>query len=392
MSADSQDFDVVIAGGGMTGCTLAVSLATNHPHLRIGIIETHPQGKVSPAFDGRALALSDRTLTEFDSLGLKAKLATYLHPIRQIHVSEKGQAARVHIHAKDYRLEQLGAVMELAPAGFALQKQLDLYSNVVVFCPEHIESVEQHSSHVSLLLQSGKRIQAKLFVSAEGAFSSLQTLLKLPTNSHDFHQTAMIATVYTDDSGDCTAWERFTSAGPLALLPLGENRYSLVWCHDPTETAHFQQLDNDRLLSELQQMFGSFAGRFSAIEGIAFYPLKLQQVMQTTHHRIALLGNAAHLLHPVAGQGFNLAMRDIVALTQACRGVLDVGCYEVLKNYRLARQADHEQTIWLTSSLASLFTGDHCFLRAPRQLGLFLMNNIPALKSMLVRHALGHIE
>ena len=390
MSVDASCFDIVIAGGGMTGCVLAIAIAAQNRQYKIALIESHVHGSVSPAFDGRALALSDGTLQAFEQFKLKSVVQPYLHPIRNIHVSEKGHAARVHISANEYGLQQLGAVMELASAGFQLQKQLALFPNITLFCPDKIASFEQQNGFVDIRLDSCKTLHTKLLVGAEGAYSSLQSVLGLPSETIDFKQTAMIATVYTEQTGRCIAWERFSQNGPLALLPLGENRYSLVWCHHPDSSVQMQMLDDQKLICELQNYFGSFAGRFIKIEGKAFYPLKLQNLLQTTHHRIVLLGNAAHLLHPVAGQGFNLAMRDIITLASLCKTATDPGTYDVLKRYRQMREQDQARTVWMTSSLASLFTGNNPLLLISRQLGLFCMNNIPQLKARLVRQALGH--
>ncbi len=388
------EYDVVIAGGGMTGATLAIALAQLKPGgtpYRIALLEAkQPQIQAHPGFDGRAIALSAGSVSALQQLGLWPDWQPVAHAIRHIHVSEKGHAGRVTLDAGEFELPALGYVLGLSVAGQHLYQRLKRFSNITHYCPASLVSFVQKPDAVMLNLSSGEQISARLLVGAEGAQSVIQQQLNLPIRQHDFAQNAVITTLEVDQPVQYRAWERFTGEGPLALLPLGERTYSVVWCRSPDLAAETMQLSASAFIRQLQQAFGFRAGCFLNTGERAMYPLSLRYLAQATHHRTVLLGNAAHQLHPVAGQGFNLAMRDIMVLQQVLQETADPGEYSVLLNYRQQREADQQRTIWLTSSLASLFSEPAFPLVITRQLGLMLMNHIPCLKEGLVQQALGH--
>lgn len=397
MITETEQYDVVIAGGGMTGATLAIALAqlqcADRPY-RIALIDAQkppqPVVQTHSAFDGRAIALSAGSVDALGKLMLWQLWEPVAHAIHHIHVSGCGHAGRVTIDADEFGLPSLGHVLELAVAGPQLYKRIKTTPNIHHYCPAVLHAFEQQSDSVMITLSSGEVLSARLLVGAEGAQSVIQQQLQLPVHQHDFLQSALITTLEVDQPIHGRAWERFTSEGPLALLPLGDNTYSVVWCQSPVAAANSMEQSDEWCLRQLQQQFGYRAGRFLGIGSRAIYPLSLRYLPQTTHHRVVLLGNAAHQLHPVAGQGFNLAMRDIMSLQQVLRDSVDPGAYPVLQQYRQRREADQQRTIWLTSSLASLF-GDSSFpLVINRQLGLMLMNRLSCLKDGLVQQALGY--
>lgn len=393
MTIPTADYDVVIAGGGMTGATLAIALAELKPvdrPWRIALIEAHEPQPAHPGFDGRAIALAAGTVTALQQLNLWSSWSPAAHAIRHIHVSEQGHAGRVTLTADEFQQSALGYVLELSVAGRGLYEQISRYSNISHFCPAKLTVCVQSADFVTLTLSSGEQITTRLLVGADGSQSVLQKQLNLPVAQHDFHQSAIITTLQTEQAVAARAWERFTPHGPLALLPLGEQTYSVVWCQSHENAQQMMQLTEAGFTRRLQQAFGYRAGRFSHTGARAVYPLALRYLTQSTHHRVVLLGNAAHQLHPVAGQGFNLAMRDIMALRDCLRQVSDPGAYAVLQQYRQQRKKDQQRTIWFTSSLASLFADPALPLLVVRQFGLLLMNHIPALKNALVQQALGH--
>ncbi len=387
------DYDVVIAGGGMTGATLAIALAQLAPAgrpWRIALIEAHQPQPAHPGFDGRAIALAAGSVEALQQLKLWSSWLPAAHAIRHIHVSEQGHAGRVTLDAEEFQQPALGYVLELAVAGQRLYEQLALYANISHFCPSKLTACVQSADSVTLTLSSGEQITTRLLVGADGAQSILQAQLNLPVKLHDFQQSAIITTLQTEQAVAARAWERFTPHGPLALLPLGEQTYSVVWCQSHENAQQAMQLTEAEFTRQLQQAFGFKAGRFVHSGARAVYPLALRYLTQSTHHRVVLLGNAAHQLHPVAGQGFNLAMRDIMALRDCLQQVIDPGAYSVLQQYWQPRKDDQQRTIWFTSALASLFADPALPLLIARQSGLLLMNHIPALKNALVQQALGY--
>ena len=394
MTIRIADYDVVIAGGGMTGATLAIALAQLKPSgkaWRIALIEAKiPQQQAHPGFDGRAIALSAGSVAALQQLSLWPAWRHAAHAIRHIHVSEKGHAGRVTMDADEFQLPALGYVLELSVAGAKLCQQLTTLPNITHYCPSSLVSFVQSADLVTLTLSSGEQISTRLLVGADGAQSVIQQQLNLPVQQHDFSQSAVITSLQVDGPVHSRAWERFTAHGPLALLPLGDQTYSVVWCQSPEQAAETMQLTDSDFTAKLQQTFGFRAGRFMKNGARAVYPLVLRYLTQSTHHRVVLLGNAAHQLHPVAGQGFNLAMRDVMALRDSLQDASDPGAYAVLRNYRQRRESDQQRTVWLTSSLASLFAEPAFPLVIARQTGLMLMNHIPCLKNGLVQQALGH--
>lgn len=394
MTTRNQEYDVVIVGGGMTGATLAIALAQLKPTAkpwRIALIEAKiPQQHSQSGFDGRAIALSAGSIEALQSLKLWAEWQSAAHAIRHIHVSENGHAGRVTMAAEEFQLAALGYVLELSVAGQQLYRTLPTYLNITHYCPSQLISFTQSEDWVTLMLSSEEQLTTRLLVSAEGAHSLIQQQLNLPVEQYDFSQTAMITSLVVDEPVCGRAWERFTANGPLALLPLRENTYSVVWCQSPEQANENMRLDEVDFIHRLQQMFGFRAGRFMQCGARALYPLSLRYLPQITHHRVVLLGNAAHQLHPVAGQGFNLAMRDIMTLRAILQHAVDPGAYSVLQQYRQQREGDMQRTIGLTSSLATLFAEPAFPLVVTRQVGLMLMNHIPCLKNGLVQQALGH--
>lgn len=394
----SLQADVTLVGGGMSGAVLALALAAlrrpDGTPLQIVLLEASaPEQGPHPGFDARAIALAAGSCEALARHGIWPRLAPHASPITQIHVSDRGHPGQTRLTAAEYGLPALGQVIELSAAGQALQEAIAQTANIRMLCPVQLTAVIPGEQAVDLILASQQSISTRLLVAADGGHSFVRQALKIPVRRHDYGQSAVIATVKTAEDPAGRAFERFTRGGPLALLPMQQGLSSLVWSLPGDEAEAVMALDDQGFLDQLQQAFGWRLGRFLRTGVRHCYPLALTAADYPLGQRTVLVGNAAHLLHPIAGQGFNLGMRDLDALCAAlCHALAqgeDIGGYPVLARYWQCRQGDQKATIWLTSSLARLFSNDLAPLVAGRNLALALMARLPCLKEPLARQTLG---
>ncbi len=404
--ATDTDHDVIIVGGGLVGASLAVALADSG--LRIAIIEAHPfradDGDYQPAFDARSVALSYTSKQVFVGMGIWQAIDQLgVAPIEHIHVSDRGHAGITRLHAEDEQVEALGYVVETRVMGRALFAALQQQDNISLIAPATLRQFTQHSTQATVEIeQDGKRQQlsCRLLVAADGGDSLVRLLSGVRIKQRPYEQCAVIANVATDRPHHNRAFERFTDSGPLALLPMAASdeqphRYSLVWTVNSKDEAALLALDDAAFLQQLQQRFGDRAGTFTAVSPRHAYPLALMRAREHVQERLAIIGNAAHTLHPVAGQGFNLGLRDVAALSQvivdAQRNGEDIGALATLQTYASWRSRDHVQTAMATDSLVRLFSNNFLPLAAVRNLGLLLVDVVPPLKHLFARHAMGFV-
>ncbi|MFA0132333.1 2-octaprenyl-6-methoxyphenyl hydroxylase [Vibrio splendidus] len=388
-------YDVVIAGGAMAGATLA--LALNHlsqGSLSIAVVEPYQVvHQAHPGFDSRSIALSYGTVQILDSLHLWQSIAPVATPIKDIHVSDRGHAGMTDIYSEELAVDALGYVVELADVGRIYQQKLESEAAITMLCPEFVSKVEREELQTTIELTSGQTITTKLLVAADGAISTCCQQLNISLSEHDFEQVAVIANIVASEPHQGRAFERFTHHGPVALLPMSDNRLSLVWCLSPEQAQKVMTLNDNEFLEQLQNDFGWRLGRLEKVGKRASYPLILRHRQQNISHRFAIIGNAAQTLHPIAGQGFNLGIRDVASLAEElCTQLDDVGRYNGLVNFRKRREQDRDTTITLTSSLVHLFSNDFLTARIGRNLGLAVIDNLPPLKGPLLRHTLGLVE
>ncbi|MEZ8886237.1 2-octaprenyl-6-methoxyphenyl hydroxylase [Vibrio sp. 10N.222.54.F6] len=388
-------YDVVIAGGAMAGATLA--LALNHlsqGSLSIAVVEPYQvYHQAHPGFDSRSIALSYGTVQILDSLRLWQSIAPVATPIKDIHVSDRGHAGMTDIYSEELAVDALGYVVELADVGRIYQQKLESEAAITMLCPESVSKVEREEALTTIELTSGQTVTTKLLVAADGAISTCCQQLNISLSEHDFEQVAVIANIVASEPHQGRAFERFTHHGPVALLPMSDNRLSLVWCLTPEQAQKVMTLNDNEFLEQLQNDFGWRLGRLEKVGKRASYPLILRHRQQNISHRFAIVGNAAQTLHPIAGQGFNLGIRDVASLAEElCTQLDDVGRYRGLVNFRKRREQDRDATITLTSSLVHLFSNDYMTARIGRNLGLAVIDNLPPLKGPLLRHTLGLVE
>lgn len=393
-------FDVAIIGGAATGSILALALSSVTSHkLRIAIIEKSiPNYAQQGGFDARSIALAYGTLQKLAQIRplasenlcqLTNNIAT---PIRKIHVSDQGHFGKCTLDATELQLPQLGAVVELARLGEILHQLIEKQPNIQCFCPDTVQHVERSEQECRLILTSGKNLSSQLLVAADGIQSQLAKQCGITTlQFKDYQQSAIIANVELSEPNHGQAFERFTSQGPFALLPLTDKTMSLVWCVNDPNCA--MAMSNADFLTALQQQFGWKLGQFKQVSKRFAYPLSQQKAERHIHHRLAIVGNAAQLIHPVAGQGFNLGMRDLFELAnlvgQAFEQKQDLGSTHLLHQFEFARNNDQSRILRSTSGLIALFCCKQLPISVLRNLGLISVSHCSILRTQIAHQALG---
>lgn len=398
----STDYDLIIVGGGMVGASLAISLAKQA--LRIALIDAAPLQKSKPppsGYDDRAIALSFGSRCIFDGMGLWTHIEPQTTSIQRIHVSDQGCFGFTRVDAVQEKVDALGYVATAQQLGAILMNQLQQCDNLTLISPARLVDLKLGDDHATVIIthdpgnntNNVESLTSKLVVAADGGSSHVRNLLDIHTTVHDYGQTAIIANITPEKSHKHIAYERFTRDGPLALLPMVDNRCSLVWTRTPEDVQRLFQLSDKSFLGELQSCFGKRLGRFTNVGKRHSYPLQLIQAKEQIRTRLVLIGNAAHTLHPIAGQGFNLGLRDVAALAQniadAFHGGDDIGGLSVLKTYAQWRERDHRQVIGFTNTLVNTFSNRFPPLVLVRNLGLIAIDIVPPLKHRLARHSMG---
>ena len=444
-------YDVIIAGGGMVGASLAHALAGGG--LRVAVVEPIPlAADTQPSYDDRAIALAYGTRRILESLGVWHALAPHAEQIRRVHVSDRGQFGFTHLDCRDEGTEALGYVVTAKDLGAVLLAPLaagaDLSgfrataadrrsgrtegetrqgSGVVhLLCPARVADFAVDAESVRVTIEAaGPRMSAEsvdaksiadvaltggpeaeresrgeapaftapLLVAADGGRSAIRERLGIPQRHHRYGHHAVIANVTPALHHNGVAYERFTESGPLAMLPMTGSRCGLVWTARDEDLANLLALDDHAFLAALQERFGFRLGRFTAVSRRSHYPLELRLAETQVLERIAIIGNAAHTVHPIAGQGFNLGIRDVAMLAEvlidATRTGRDLGSLAVLKEYEAARRRDHRTVALTTDALARLFINPLGPLRLARNLGMSALDALPPLKHLLARAGMG---
>ena len=385
-----RDYDLAIVGAGMVGTALALLCRRANPAWRIALIDPEPPvasaAPARPSFDSRATALSAGSAQCFVSLGAWDPLSASAAPIHQVHISDKGYLPGQRIDRTEHGVEALGYVIPNRSIGAALAGRLSEQSAIESLTAA-VEKVEFGAEAAQLTLDSGESVTAKLVVVADGAHSALRDRLGIAVRERNYGQRAVVANVRVSKNHHNNAYERFTDQGPLALLPLADPReLALVWTR-PENTP--EPMDDSAFLAELQRRFGYRLGRFEAVSPRADYPLALREAAEQVRSRLVVMGNAAHSLHPVAGQGFNLALRDCVVLAECLASAKDPGILACLQAYERARLSDQQLTAYLSHSMVKLFTSANPAAVTLRHSGLLAMELLAPLKTGFSRQMMG---
>ncbi|RPI12825.1 MAG: 2-octaprenyl-6-methoxyphenyl hydroxylase [Lysobacterales bacterium] len=394
-AAATVPYDVAIAGGGLVGASLALALAPLG--LRIALVEAAVPGAAHPSFDERTTALANGTVRVFRSLGVWRDMEREATPIRRIHVSDQGRFGSARIDAAEQGLEALGYVLPNRVIGAALWAGLGTASGVDVVAPAQVAGSELAADARLLRFEregSAKALAARLVVAADGVASLVREQAGVGAEHWAYEQTAVTATITTQRFHDHVAYERFTAEGPIAVLPLADGRCGIVWTRRPEEAGRVLALDDAAFLAELQRAFGFRLGRLLRVGARHAYPLALSRSAAHTGERLAIVGNAAQSLHPIAGQGFNLGLRDAASLAEVladarAAGETDAGAAAPLAAYSRWREEDRRGIVAFTDGLVRLFGNPLGVVRGLRSAGLLAFDAFPPAKSALSRLSVG---
>jgi 2-octaprenyl-6-methoxyphenol hydroxylase len=390
-------YDIVIAGGGMIGTSLALALAPLG--LRVAVVEAVARKSSSqPSFDERTTALSRSTQRMFEAMELWPEIVAASPPIRSIHVSDQGRFGFSHIDAAEQGVEALGYVVINRVLGSVLQAALADLDGVDVLCPARIVDVELAPDKATATIETDngrQSLDCALLVAADGANSAVRNMLGITAQKNSYGQFAVIGNVVPERPIENMAYERFTEQGPLAILPLADDRAGFIWTVSEEDADRVMALDDTGFLAELQQEFGFRLGEFTRVGKRASYPLILSKALRLTATRSVLVGNSAHGLHPVSAQGFNLGMRDVAAIVDciadACRETpeCDPGSADILGRYAEWRRSDQQKLVRFTDGLVKLFGSKRRPLRALRNVGMLGFDLVPGVRSVFAKHTMG---
>jgi len=393
----NKHYDIVIAGGGMIGTSLA--LALEPLGLKVAVVEAIPRkAAAQPSFDDRSTALSRSTQRMFEAMGLWPRIVAASTPIRAVHVSDQGRFGFSHIEAEEQGVEALGYVVINRVLGGVLQDALDSLENVDVFCPARIVDIElapdKAAAEVEFVDGKQQTLTCDLLVASDGANSAVREMMGITAQKSHYGQCAVIGNLLPEKDINNVAYERFTKQGPLAILPVADGRAGFVWTVSEDDADRVMALDDEAFLAELQEQFGYRLGTFSRVGKRASYPLVLSKALRLTATRSVLIGNSAHGLHPVSAQGFNLGMRDVAAIVDCiadCPTVtqIDPGGTSLLEQYSRWRRSDQKKLVRFTDGLVKLFGSDSRSLRALRNIGMLGFDLVPGVRSVFAKHTMG---
>ncbi len=387
--------DIAIIGGGLVG--MCAALVLRHPRRRIAVLEaSNPQQAQASGLNARSIALSISSVQIFKALNIWSSIEAFAAPIRHIHISSRGHWGVTRIRAGDYGLDALGYVVESQALGLCLQRAVAASADIALITDAEFETIAQQESVTIGYRKQGrkKKLESRLVLIADGAHSQARAALGIDHETLDYGQSVVICNVEFNKPRPDTAYERFTDQGPLAMLPLGGSRYACVWTQDADSAAATMLLQESEFIEALQTWFGLRLGFIERVGQAATYPLQRTQASSLQRHRCIVIGNAANALHPVAGQSFNLSLRDIACLYELLVGhrlceLADAQLAAITSDYELRRVKEQQAVIRFGDGLVNLFSNDLPIFNHARAAGLSLLDLLPPLKRQVAFTGMG---
>lgn len=396
-----RQYDIVIVGGGLIGASLACALRSTGLHA--ALIEAVPfHSNAQPSYDEKMLSLAPASRRILDGIGVWPAIESHgVTPIEHIHISDRGHWGKTRLSAAELGVPALGYVVPARVIGLSLVQRITDTDAADLYCPAKVTGIgtDDQCASISVDAEGGSvRIRAGLAVLADGGASATRGMLGIEVDTRDYGQSAILCTVTPGAPRANTAFERFTSTGPLAVLPTTGKRCAVVWTARNDQVARILEYPDAEFLDRLQTRFGDWLGKLASPGSRRAYPLKLIQVHHPVQRRALVIGNAAHTIHPVAGQGFNLGLRDVAVLVDVLAEAAaetprkdgpDVGRSHVLRTYEERRRRDTQRTTRFTDGLIRIFANDLLPLVVGRNIALTALNHLPPAKRCLVKRTMG---
>ncbi len=394
--SSKKDFDIIIVGGGMVGASLACGLAEEAENLSIAVIDAHAPNLdwEQDSYDMRVSAITRASQMLFKNIAVWEKIFEQrVSPYRDMFVWDAGGKGELHFDSADMGEADLGHIIENRVIVKALHQRMLELPQIELFYPAQLNSIEFNELNTRLILEDGTEFSTSLVVGADGTRSWIRQQADIAVKGWDFDQAALVTTVKTEKYHQDTAWQRFLNTGPLAFLPLSEGYSSIVWSTSPEEAQRLTDISEAEFAVELEQAFESKLGKIESVAGRAVFPLRLFETLNYVKPRLALVGDAAHTIHPLAGQGVNLGLADVASLitviVEALNDKKDIGALKVLRRYERWRRADNRSMLVAMDGIKRIFGSELAIVKDLRNFGLNMTDYVTPFKNLIMQQAMG---